>query len=659
MSRKGTVDGAIDRDALLAKVDALPRDPGVYIFSDVGSRIIYVGKATNLRSRVRSYFTGGDDGRPLYRYIVEQTADLDCVVTANEVEALLLENNLIKKHRPRYNVRLRDDKQYVSLRLTTAEKWPRVQVVRPWKDDGNLYFGPYSSAQSVREMLRVIKRYIPLRTCSNGFFRARTRPCMEYEIGHCTAPCMGLTTEDEYAQLVEETALFLRGKDHKLIPILEARMAKASEALEFEQAAKIRDQIRAIERVMAKQKVQEVRLGDADVFGFHRRHDFVSVQVLLIREGKILHSTTHSFRTPLGDEAVLSSFLTQFYQYERYLPPDILLPFDFEDRKTLEGWLEERRGKKLRLLVPVRGQKKELVAMASRNAEVNSSTDQLRRDAQDALARSIAAKVGASRSVRRIECYDISGMQGTLQVASRVVFEDGEPDSSLYRRYKIRTVTGTDDFKSMLEVLERRFRPGPKRDALPDLVVVDGGKGQISSAVQALERLGVDVPIVGLAKERRRGGRTVPERVFVPGRSTPIDLASDTPESLLLQRIRDEAHRFANQFHRELRRKRNLSSGLEEIPGVGARRRQALLAHFGSLRALRAASLSEIENVPGMTTKTAEATFRFLHDAEEEPPKDAPAPSALEAEALGEESAAGDEEPRTESVDDESDSNDA
>lgn len=595
------------------KIAALPAEPGVYLFFDDSSRVIYVGKATSLRSRVRSYFQpGSDDGRPLFRFIVRATHDLECIVCNTELEALLLENNLIKKHRPRYNVRLRDDKSYLSLRMTTSEKWPRVQLIRAWKNDGNVYFGPFSSAQSVREMLRVIRKFIPLRTCSNGFFDSRKRPCMEYEIGQCTAPCVGLDDEAGYQQLVEETLLFLSGKNKTLIPLLEAKMQTAAAERQFERAAKIRDQIASIERVFEKQKVQEIRFGDLDIFGWHRRNDFFSIQVFLAREGKLIQSSNHAFRTHLTPEEVLSSFLTQFYAGERYIPVEILVPHEADDLPLIQEWLSDRRGRNVKLFVPQRGGKKRLLDMASRNAEVNSSTDVLLQESVEALSESLASHLGLSRPVQKVECYDISGIQGTLQVASRVTFEDGEPATALYRRYKIQTVEGTDDFASMLEVLQRRFKPSPRRDPLPDLIVVDGGKGQITSALEALRSLDVDVPVIGLAKQRRKGAKITTERVFVPGRSTPLDIAQDTAESLFLQRVRDEAHRFANSYHRELRRKKQLATGLEEIAGVGKLRREALLKHFGTLDKIRNATIEELLAVPGLGKKAATATHDFF-----------------------------------------------
>ncbi len=607
-------DEAVDQK-LSRKIDALPTEPGVYIFTDSARRVIYVGKATSLRNRVRSYFgRGADDGRPLFRFIVRHTTDLDCVVCSNELEALLLENNLIKKHRPRYNVRLRDDKTYVSLRVTLSEEWPRVQVVRQWKDDGNVYFGPYSSSQSVREMLRVIKRHFPLRTCSNGFFRNRTRPCMEHEIGQCTAPCVGLIDKEEYRRWVDETILFLEGKNQTLLPVLESRMQQAAEERDYERAAKIRDRISAIRHVMERQNVQEVRYGDLDIFGFCRRDDFCSIQVLLDRDGKLIHSSTHSFRTPLDDEEVLCSFLTQFYNEERYLPPEVLIPFDFAERGLVEEWLGSRRKTRVRIHVPQRGGKRKLVDMASQNAEVNSSTDERREQAQSDLAQRLGTILGLGDSLRTLECYDVAHLQGSLSVASRVVFEDGEPVPALYRRYKIRSVEGNDDFASLLEVLTRRFRPSARRDALPDVVMVDGGKGQVSSANKAITEFNVPVTLIGIAKDRLRDGSHTSERIYLPGQSEPLELDESSRESLFLQRVRDEAHRFANQFHRELRRKKALTSGLEEIPGVGIRRRKSLLAHFGSLKAVRNATIEEIAAVPGMTEATAIATHEFLKE---------------------------------------------
>ena len=607
-------------EALRTKIDGLPTEPGVYIFIDAIDRMIYIGQGVNLRSRVRSYFApGASDGRVLFTAIVGQTANLDCIVCQNELEALLLENNLIKKHRPRFNLRLRDDKTYVSLRVTVSEAWPRVQVIRHWKDDGNLYFGPYPSASSVREVLRVIKKYIPLRTCTNAFFDSRRRPCLEYEIGRCTAPCVGHDTEESYAELVEQALLLLRGKDRTLIAKLEARMDEAAASREYERAGKLRDQIAAVRHVLEKQNVAEVPHGDCDVFAIHRHDDFVSVQVMLVREGRLLESTAHSLRSEDPDSTLLSAFLGQFYLGDKFLPPEVLVSVVPDDRDLLETWLSGRASHPVSVRAPQRGGKRRLIEMAQKNAAVSATTDELRLEAREKIAHSIAEHLGLTEPVRRIECYDISNIQGSLSVASRVAFEDGEPDPDLYRRYRIRTVRGADDFASMREVLDRRFRPSEKRDPLPDLVLVDGGKGQLGRALEAFAKHGVDVAVAGIAKERRKGGESsVEERIFVPGRSEPIDLGPDTPESYLLQRVRDEAHRFANTYHRELRRRSHLVSGLEEIPGIGPKRRKTLIRHFGSLQKIREASLEQIGATPGMTRAAAEATYRFLH-ADEEP----------------------------------------
>ncbi|MEM7262675.1 MAG: excinuclease ABC subunit UvrC, partial [Planctomycetota bacterium] len=384
-----------------------------------------------------------------------------------------------------------------------------------------------------------------------------------------------------------------------------------------ERAAKVRDQIAAITRVMEKQNVQEMRYGDLDIFGFHRSDDFCSIQVMLNRDGKLIHSSTHSFRTPLADEQVFSSFLTQFYAQERYLPPEVLLPFEFEDQALIEEWLSQRRKARVRVFAPQRGGKKKLVEMATQNAEVNSSTDERREQAQSDVATVLGRLLGVDRPVRTIECYDVAHLQGSLSVASRVVFEDGESVPALYRRYKLKTVEGNDDFASMIEVLSRRFRPSTRRDAPPDVVMVDGGKGQVSSAKRVLDRIGVPVTLIGLAKDRVRGGKHTTERVYLPEQSEPLDLPETSAASRYLQRIRDEAHRFANEFHRELRRKKALTTGLEEIPGVGIRRRKALLTHFGSLKAVRNATVEELAAVPGMTEATAIATHDFLRNEEE------------------------------------------
>ena len=586
------------KPSLKDKVSRLPTSPGVYIMKDSRSRILYIGKAVNLRSRVRSYFGKSNDGRLFIRLLMERIDDLDCILTETEDEALILENNLIKKHRPLYNVRLKDDKTYVSIKVTLSEEWPRVMVTRRYKAGEDLYFGPYGSSTAVREMLRVIKTVFPLRTCTNGFFRNRTRACLEYEIGRCTAPCVDLISKKDYMEDVSQVVMLLKGKSRELERIIEKRMKAASGNRLYELAARYRDQLAAIGKVFETQKVEEFRLGDIDAFSIIREGNFVAIQEVLVREGKIISSRTHSFRTELRRAEVLSSFLTQCYLTDRYIPPEVLCDSDFRDRDLLESWLSEKRGRRSRITLPQRGDKAAIIRLANRNAYNSFRIERDEQERMETLLESIEKHLELPNPPRRIECYDISNFQGSLAVGSMVSFEDGKPVRDRYRKYRIQTVVGADDFRCMKEVLERRLERGIKDGDLPDLVLVDGGKGQLSSAMKALKKIGLSsLPVAALAKERRR--RQTTERIFLPGRKNPIALAQDTPESLYLQRIRDEAHRFAIRYHRELRRRDAMKTGLEDIPGIGKKRQQALLDRFRTLEKIRGASTEELSEVIG------------------------------------------------------------
>jgi len=583
---------------LKKKVSRLPASPGVYIMKDARSRILYIGKAINLRSRVRSYFGKSNDGRPFIRLLMKRIDDLDCILTETEEEALILENNLIKKHRPLYNVRLKDDKTYVSIKVTLSEEWPRVMVTRRYRQGEDLYFGPYGSSTAVREMLRVIKTVFPLRTCTNGFFRNRTRACMEYEIGRCTAPCVDLISKEDYMEDVDQVVMLLKGRSRDLERVIEKRMREASRARSYELAARYRDQLAAIAKVFETQKVEEFRLGDIDAFSIIREGDFVAIQAVLVREGKIINSKTHSFRTGLPRSEVLASFLTQYYLADRYIPPEVLCDAKFRDCKLLETWLTEKRGTRTRILHPQRGDKAAIMRLANRNARNSFRIELDEQERMEALLGSLKKHLELPVSPRRIECYDISNFQGSLAVGSMVSFEDGKPARDRYRKYRIQTVVGADDFRCMKEVLERRLERGLKDGDLPDLLLVDGGKGQLGIAVKMLKTLGLSgLPVASLAKERRSKRTT--ERVFLPGRRNPLALAQDTPESLYLQRIRDEAHRFAISYHRELRRKDAMKTGLEDIPGIGKKRQQALLDRFRTLKKIRSASTEELSEVIG------------------------------------------------------------
>jgi excinuclease ABC subunit C len=448
-------------------------------------------------------------------------------------------------------------------------------------------------------MLRVIKTVFPLRTCSNAFFAGRTRPCIEHEIGRCTAPCVDLITREKYREDVEEVILFLKGRTKELTGILESKMKRAASLRQYELAARYRDQMKAIDKVFETQKAQDWATEDLDVFATAREGDMVAVEEVLVRDGKIVNSQCHAFRTSLETPEVMASFLSQYYLAERYIPEEVICDTDFPDRPLLEEWLRAKRGVRVTIAVPERGDKARLVELARKNAVSSFALSRTEEERIEGILASLQSKLGMSRPPRRIECFDISNFQGSLTVGSLVHFEDGRPVKDRYRKYRIRTVPGSDDLRSMREMLERRLGKGGEANDLPDLIVVDGGKGQLGVAAGLIGELGLAdrLSVAALAKERR--ARRTAERVFVPGRSEPLPLPQDAPESLYLQRIRDEAHRFAVRYHRELRKKATLRTGLEGIPGIGKKRAQAILAAFGTLKNLRQATEADIARVVG------------------------------------------------------------
>ncbi len=648
------------------KLDELPAAPGVYLMKDRQGKVVYVGKAASLRSRVRSYFdaSGGDD-RHFIPLLDGLLGDLDVVVTRTEKEAVLLENELIKKHRPRFNVRLRDDKDFIVLRLDRRHPFPRIEVARARqrKDDGARWFGPYSSASSIRETLRVMNRWFQLRTCTDHVFDHRKRPCILYQIHRCPAPCVYDFPREDYERSVEDAVAFLEGREGDLTERLQGRMREAAAAMRFEDAARVRDQLRAVERSLETQRVLMDDRADRDVLGIHREGPDLVIQVLSMRGGKLLDSRSHPFSGQEfpGDE-LLSSFLSLYY--ERIDPPDeVLLPIEPSNVDALAEVLSERRGRKVRLLVPQRGAKADLLDVANRNAVQSFRgwrEEGVKRS--DALA-SLTRALSLHREPRWMECFDISTFQGSMAVGSGVSMRDGEPDRAGYRRYRVKGVAGQDDFAMLHEVITRRLRRALAEEAVPDLLVIDGGKGQLSAAMAAARDLGLAtrpdpgnpglpfVQMVGLAKSRtldatalsttrvvsRRSARSTglaeaaeragkgfvaeaartPERVFLPGRKDPVVLRQNSAELYLLVRLRDEAHRFAIEFHRKLRRAMTLRSGLDEIPGIGALRRKALLRHFGSLRRVREATLEEIARVEGVGEAQARAVWEFFHRPED------------------------------------------
>jgi excinuclease ABC subunit C len=604
--------------ALEEKLGALPGAPGVYLLKDRSGEVIYVGKAKSLRARVASYFRGGD-GRSQVRFLVQRVGDLECLVTRNEKEALLLEDSLIKQYKPRYNIRLKDDKSYVSVKIT-SHAWPRVVVTRRIVKDGGRYFGPFHSASSVRDTIDVIRKTFPLRTCSDAVFRNRTRPCLEYQIKRCLGPCVLPVDREEYGEHLRAVEMLLEGRDSSLRKALEERMRRASEELRFEDAGRLRDQVRAIEKSAERQQVLSHEGGDQDVFGLYREGGFVEAQVLLVRGGRLVgHESFGWADRELPDEEILGALLSQFYRGEREVPDAILLPTPVDDAPAREDLLRERRGRAVRILVPVRGDRRRQVELACNNARQAFGE---RRDARQRLARTadeLRDRLHLRATPRIVECVDISAFQGGETVGSVVRFEDGKPEPRGYRRYRVKTVVGTDDFASMREVLTRRLERGRRDGDLPDLLVIDGGRGQLGVAAAVLADLELpDLDVVGLAKLRVERDATaeeisrIEERVFLRGRSNPVVLARNSNALFLLQQVRDEAHRFAVGYHQKLRDRRRLESPIDLVPGIGASRRRALLRHFGSLARLREASEQEIAEVPGIGPSLAAEIRRAL-----------------------------------------------
>lgn len=612
--------------------ERIPTEPGVYLMKDASGRIVYVGKAKNLRTRVRQYFRPGADSRFFVAagLLGRVLADVETVVVDNEKEALLLENHLIKKHQPRFNVNLRDDKQYLVLRVDPAARYPRVEVVRNIKDDGARYFGPYHSATSCRETLRTLNRHFQLRTCTDHVLQNRTRPCLQYQIKRCPGPCVYPIDERAYGEQVEDVMMFLSGKNDELAARLRDRMFTAAEREDFEAAARLRDSIAAIQRTLAKQNVVQADLVDQDVFGMWRQDDVVEVAILFIRGGKLVGRRSFRVRDQeFPDAEVMTNFVQQYYAMGSFVPDEILVGVELEDRALIAEWLGTGRSRKVKILQPRRGPRTELVALADKNAQASAAARQDPDQDRLAALQKLQERLSLKRLPRRIECFDIAHIQGAATVASMVVLIDGVADRSLYRKFKVKTVTN-DDFAAMYEVLTRRFRRALEgRDPAwqaPDLLVIDGGKGQLGQALTALADLGIEITaekgfdVIGLAKEREdTAGVAQPDRVFLRNRKEPIKLRPNTTELFLLARIRDEAHRFANTFHRDTRRRATLRSALDDIPGIGAKRRRQLLRHFGSIKALKNASVDEMASVAGMSRKAAQAVHHFFASSRTEP----------------------------------------
>ena len=602
-----------------------PNRPGVYIMKDVRGNVLYVGKASVLSNRLRNYFGSPANLPNKIRRMLGQLDDFECIVTDTEAEALILENTLIKRHKPRYNARLKDDKTYPYLKIDLAEDFPKVYITRKVAKDGGRYFGPFATAGTVRQTMDLIKRLFPYRSCTKAITGKDVRPCLEYYINRCVAPCTGLASKEDYAKVINQVTLFMEGDTEAVTTDLRTNMEKASEELEFERAAVLRDRMRSVQKVADEQqiKVDANPISDMDVIAFTQSDSDTWVEVFFIRHNKLV-GRDHFFMDGAQDELpglVMGQFIKQFYQSASAIPPRILLQNPLEEEELIGDWLRDLRGGAVRLVLPQRGQHKKLIDMVAENARQGLEHHRVRwLDNTDVIHGAMAElqeELSLPTDLRRMECYDISHIQGTNTVASMAVFEDGKPKSSEYRRFKIKTVEGVDDFESMREVLRRRFkrmadarakgnRPEDNgtnsKDAswgiFPDLVLIDGGKGQLSAALEVFLEMGLDnVPLASLAKEN--------EWLYVPHTPEPIVLARNSQALYLVQRIRDEAHRFAITYHRNLRSKSSLKSPIDLVTGIGPKRKRMLLRRFGSVSGIKQASLDEIAAVPGLTRSLA------------------------------------------------------
>ncbi len=607
---------------LKTKLDLLPTGPGVYLMKDAEGKVIYVGKAVNLRNRVRSYFRDLKPEQAKTKALVRHIDDLEYILADNELEALVLECNLIKKYRPRYNINLRDDKTYPFLKITN-EDYPQVLVTRKVVKDGARYFGPYPSVNELRSSLEMLRRVFPFRSCRQKVF-TNDRPCLNAQIGMCCAPCTGCVSREEYRALIEQVALFFEGRQDGLVRQLRREMEQAAENLEFERAALLRDQLQGLEQILTRQKAVLESGDDEDVIALAQGERNSCVQIFFVRGGKVVGRENYLLRDTGEDspEEVLGAFLKQFYMDSQFVPRSILLETEPAERALLEQWLGEKRGGRVYLKTPQRGKAKDLVELVRRNADEALAKHELEHLTQQERTTGalleLQQALGLARLPRRMECYDISNTQGTESVASMAVFIDGKPRKDQYRRFRIRTVEGPNDFASMYEVLTRRFSEataerariqeeddGARFAQLPDLVIIDGGKGQLQYARRAMAEQGYsDIATFGLAKKE--------ELLFREDDAAPIALARDSQALFLIQRLRDEAHRFAITYHRSLRGKRNLASILDDIPGVGEKRKQNLLKHFGSFRKILEATPEQLAEVEGISAKLAGEIYEYL-----------------------------------------------
>ena len=596
------------------RLAAVPLEPGVYLHRDAEGKVLYVGKSASLRDRLRSYFGSKKNLDPKSVELVSRIDDFEYIVTASEQEALLLENSLIKEHKPKYNIRLKDDKTYPYIKVDLAEDFPRIYVTRRTANDGARYFGPFASAGSVRKTLDLLKRLFPYRSCTKTITGNDSRPCLEYHIKRCVAPCTGYASRNDYSEVIAQVVMFLEGNTKEIVSDLKTTMLEASDNLEFERAGALRDRLKAIEKVYEGQNVVGLGREELDVIGAAYGGEEAWVEIFFIRQGKLIgrdHFTMSGTREEDGQE-ILARFIEQFYSSASHVPRKILVPESITDKEMVAGWLETKRKGPVEINVPQRGAKRRLIEMVTTNAAQGLEQLKLKwisdSTRMETAMSELQEELNLPRSPKRIECYDVSHIQGTNTVASMSVFQDGKPLSSNYRRFKIKSHDGNDDFASMREVLSRRFkrlknaRDGGEENAsfaaAPDLVLIDGGKGQLSSAVEVMLHLGLqDIQLASIAKRE--------EEIFLPDAAEPVIMPKNSQGLFLLQRARDEAHRFAVTFHRNLRGKSSVKSALDLVPGIGPKRRKMLIRSFGSVKGIREASEDQLAAAPGMTAKIA------------------------------------------------------
>jgi excinuclease ABC subunit C len=593
---------------LKEQLKTLPARPGVYLFKDDLGKVIYVGKASSLRNRVRAYFSPRNQLSLKLERLADRISDLDAIVTDSEYEALILENDLIKKYRPVYNVRLKDDKTFPYLKIDIKNDWPTVRITRRFHKDGDRYFGPFISAYSLRQTLQIIRKIFPFRSCNRKITGKDARPCLEYHLKSCVGPCIGAVSQEDYKDIIKEVILFLEGKQELLVQDLRNKMEESSKQLQYEKAALLRDQIRALEQVVENQRIAVTVRGDEDAIALAQTKDLAYVEIFFIRNNKLV-GRDYALLDGIRDEEpsqIMTSFVKQYYSSTSTMPRLILLQYPVDEPDIIAGWLSNQRGASVELRVPQRGIKKQLIDIVEENARQGLALYQAKQSKlmESALVlEELKERLGLPRIPLRIEGYDISNIRGNQAVGSMAVFSKGQSRRAHYRRFRIKTVSGIDDYAMIQEVLQRRFKRSLANDekwsATPDLILIDGGKGHLNAALEILQELGLNsIPAASLAKEK--------EEVFVPGKSEPLNIPRTSTALHLLQRVRDEAHRFALGYHRKLRNKESIVSALDSIPGIGPKRKKALIKKFGSVRGVKEASIDELSRVPGITGKLAE-----------------------------------------------------